>query len=188
MTPLVQAGRRPHQFATEIRIFIGFACALAMLLVPSTDASPADTVAFVRDTAGSAWFEMGADYKRSSRFTAGQAVTVTSLVAYLDGLGSGTGSQQLRFAVYSDNRGEPASLLAQSAIGTILDGAPAAWVRLPLTAPLALAPGVYHLAILSGATSRVARYSRTPLADGLRSGSDVFADGASSSYGNASAD
>jgi hypothetical protein len=179
---------RARALAGPTRLLIGIVCAIAILLAASSEATSMNNAVLGRDVAGSAWFEMGSDYKRSSRFTAVQAVTVTDLVAYIDGLGSGAGSQQVRFAVYADGGGDPGALLAQSAVGTIADGAPAGWVRLALPAPLSLAPGAYHLAILSGATSRVARYSRDPVADGLRSGSDSFADGASSSYGNAAPD
>src|SRR5215207_8630265 len=151
-----RAAALTRALATDFRFVAGVACVLVTLLVSSTDASPADAMAFGRDVAGTAWFEMGSDYKRSSRFTIDRALTVTALVAYLDGLGSGTGSQQVRFALYADSAGEPGALVAQSGVGTIADGAPPAWVRLPLTSALALAPGAYHLAILSGATARVA--------------------------------
>jgi hypothetical protein len=65
---------------------------------------------------------MSANYKRSSSFTLGEAGVVRSLAAYLDGLGTAAGTQQVRFAVYADEGGEPGALLAQSATGTIEAG------------------------------------------------------------------
>jgi chitodextrinase len=143
---------------------------------------------FGRQTPGSLWYAMGADYKRSSRFTLDRGGTVTALVAYLDAPAGSTATQQIRYAIYSDSGGEPASLVAQSVVTTISAGTAPAWVKLPLEKSTALAAGSYHLAILSGASSGVVRYSREPLASGLRSTADAFADGASSSYGSAAAD
>lgn len=152
------------------------------MLVSSAAAGAEDLPTLGRQTPGSSWFEMGSDYKRSSRFTLDRAATATDLVAYLDGFGSRSGSQQVRFAIYADSAGEPSTLLGQSVVGTVASRTQPAWVRLPLEAPVDLTAGAYHLAILSGGTSRVARYSREPLIDGLRTGSDLFADGASPVY------
>jgi hypothetical protein len=131
---------------------------------------------------------MGGEYKRSSRFVLDRAGTATDLVAYLDGLGAGMGAQQIRYALYADAQGEPGTLIGQTTGGTVASGAAAGWVSLPLERAVALGAAAYHLAILSGATGAVARYSRGALADGLRSTGDAFADGASGTYGAAAPD
>jgi hypothetical protein len=155
---------------------------------PPPQPPPPSGTAFGRQEPGSQWFAMGADYKRSSRFTLTEAGTVTDLVAYLDGAGGSSGSQDVQLALYADQAGEPGALLAASEVGTIVSGAAAAWVRLPLPTPRALTAGAYHLALLAGDNARVARYSRDPRADGLRSVRDTFSDGASDPYGQGSAD
>lgn len=144
---------------------------------------PTSSAALGRDVPGTALLPMSSDYKRSSRFTLGQAGVVSGLVAYLDGLGGASGTQQVRFAVYADQGGSPGALLAQTSAGSVAAGSPAAWLRLPLSDPLALAAGDYHLAVHGGASRSVARYSRAPRADGLRYGRDVFDDGAEDPYG-----
>jgi hypothetical protein len=155
---------------------------------PSSVVTDNPPVAFGRQTSGTQWFVMSANAKRSSRFVLASGGQVTDLVAYLDGRGASRGSQQVRFALYGDQSGEPGGLIAQTTIGTIAAGAVGAWMDLPLTSPVRLPSGIYHLAILSGDTARVAEYSRAPLAGGLRSASDTFSDGASNLYGPAASD
>lgn len=160
---------------------------LAALGFPSPAAAAAAN-SFGRVAPGTVWIAMAADYKRSSSFVLEEAGTVTSLAGYLDGLGAAPGTQQVRFAVYADEGGEPGALLAQSVVGTIEAGKAAEWVELPLITPLELAPGVYHLAILGGPTGGVARYSRAPSPGRLRYRSESFGDGADATYGIAKAD
>jgi parallel beta helix pectate lyase-like protein/fibronectin type III domain protein len=169
-------------------LVVGCAGFLVLLLVGQGASAAAGAVVLGRQIPGSQWFAMGADYKRSSRFALSEAGSATALVAYLDGWGGTGGSQQVRFALYADQAGEPGALLAQSAVGTIAAGAAASWVKLPLLNAVSLAAGSYHLAILSGQTGGVARYSREPLSNALRSVGDSFADGASNPYGLAGPD
>jgi hypothetical protein len=136
-----------------------------------------------RTVAGSGWFAMAADYKRSSRFTLASQATVTHLAAHLDGHGGAPGSQQLRYALYADHYGQPQTLLAQTAVGTIYAGQAATWLRLPLPNQLTLNPGSYHLALLGGRTGNVARYSRSPATNSLLSLWDTFSDGAANPHG-----
>ncbi|MFL5931068.1 MAG: right-handed parallel beta-helix repeat-containing protein [Gaiellaceae bacterium] len=143
---------------------------------------------FGRQAPGSDWYTMSADYKRSSRFTFDGTGMLTDLVAYLDGLGRDTGSQQVRFAIYADDAGEPGALLGQTSIGAIVAGSAASWVDLPLLTPVPLTPGAYHLAVLSGPVGGIARYSREPAAGGLRYTDDLFVDGAAPLYGPSDSD
>jgi hypothetical protein len=177
-----------HGWRRRIRFAVVCAGFLALVLVGRAAPATAGNGDFGRLVPGSQWLAMGADYKRSSRFTLSGAGTATALVAYLDGLGGTSGSQQVRFALYADQAGEPGALLAQSAVGTVVAGAPASWVKLSLPNPVTLVAGSYHLAILSGQTGRVARYSREPFSQGLRSAGDLFAEGASDPYGSAVSD
>ena len=80
---------------------------LVLLVAGQATPATAANVTFGRKVPGSQWLPMGADYKRSSRFTLSQAGSVTDLVAYLDGLGADSGSQVVRFALYADQAGEP---------------------------------------------------------------------------------
>jgi hypothetical protein len=167
----------------RLRAILVSACALAVLLVGADTAAPGGGGAFGRLVPGTEWFAIGGASKRSSRFTLANAGTVTSVSAYLDGLGGASGAQQVRFAVYADKYGAPAGLVAESTVGTLEAGDPASWFELPLESPVALPAGSYHLAILAGATGRVVRYSRAPLPGGMETASDAFADGASDPYG-----
>jgi len=165
------------------------ASALLLLMPAASGRASTDTdTRFGRQTPGSAWYTMSGDYKRSSRFTFGDTGLLTDLVAYLDGLGSDTGSQQVRFAIYADDAGEPGTLLGQTSIGAIVAGSAGSWVDLPLLTPVPLTPGAYHLAILSGPLGGIARYSREPAAGGLRYTEDLFADGAAPLYGPSDSD
>lgn len=165
------------------------AAAPVALLLQGAGATAATPTAFGRVDPGSAWLAMSADYKRSSRFQLPETAAVTHLVAHVDGLGGLSGSQQLRFAVYADNGGVPGALLGQTDIGTVSAGQAAGWLSLPMQSPLPLEAGTYHLAIHSGPTGSVARYSRVPDDDvGLVAVRDAFADGPAASFGNGTAD
>jgi hypothetical protein len=174
---------------SALALFFWLAVAAVSLAGPTSEGLAAGDVSTLgRAVPGNNWFAMGADYKRSSRFEASASGDVWEIAAYVDGGGSGVGSQQLRFALYSDDRGEPRNLLGQTEVATVTAGAAATWVKARLATPVRISAGTYHLAILSGATGRVARYSREPAASGLRSTSDAFADGASATFGSAAPD
>ncbi len=52
--------------------------------------------------------------KRGSRFAMTETGRVTSLTAYLDGKGGGSGNQALRYDLYRDSGGVPGALIVQS--------------------------------------------------------------------------
>ena len=184
---------RPPEIGRTVRrtiLRLALLASTLLLLMPAASglASTSTESAFGRQAPGSGWYAMSDDYKRSSRFAFDGTGMLTDLVAYLDGLGGDTGSQQVRFAIYADDAGAPGALLGQTSIGTIVAGAAASWVRLPLVAPVPLTPGAYHLAVLSGPVGGIARYSREPAAGGLRYTDDLFADGAAPLYGPSASD
>ena len=130
-------------------------------------------------------YGLSADRKRASRFVAPASGSLVALSAYLDGLGGGAGSQQVRFVVFADAGGSPGPLLGQTGVHTIAQGAAGAWVRLGLANPVSVTGGSgYFIGNHSGLTQNVARFgSQAGVAGATRENGDAFADGASSQFG-----
>jgi len=140
---------------------------------PSITAAP-DAVRFGNIT-GTAWSGMGANGVRGSDFDLSERADVSRLVAWIDGFGSaGAGSQVLRGCIYAAATG---ALLATSPEVTIDAGDAEGWVPFVFSSPVRLDPSAYRLAVLSGATSQVARYAHASISDALRWGTDAYADG-----------
>jgi len=124
-------------------------------------------------------------FKRGARFTMGEAGRLFALTAYLDGNGGGSGTQKLRYALYRDVGGVPATLVRQSDEVTVTAGQAAGWVTASLE-PTDLAAGDYWVVIHTGDTSGVAR----DYGDGAANwygNADPYADGASTNFGSGSA-
>lgn len=130
---------------------------------------------------------LGADSKRGSNFVLGEAGTLTSFSAYLDGNGGAAGSQQVRMALYADNNGTPGNLVAQSSTVVIAQGAAPQWVNFP--APqTALTPGRYWIVIHTGGQPGIARDYGDPSGTSAWYGNnvDTFWDGANAQFGTGS--
>ncbi len=89
-----------------------------------------------RDSGGPGWLDVSGPY------AVGQAVTVTRLNAYLSG---GGGTANVRGLIYRDSGGQPGALVAATPPTTVAANAAAAWVSMPLSAPVALDAGSYWL-------------------------------------------
>jgi hypothetical protein len=138
---------------------------------------------FGRTTIGSGTSNgMTSDQKRASRFTLADQATLLGFSAYLDGGGTGTGTQNVRMALYTDGGGLPATLVAQSNnIVAITAGSAPGWAK--FTAPAtALNPGQYWITIHTGGSNGVARLYRDG-ADNRYNSPDLFADGPATQFG-----
>ena len=89
-------------------------------IVAAAPSAGAQTPTFGNTSEGLGYYEAGTAFKRVSRFTLGASMTVIRLRAYVDGFGSGSGSQVARGVVYADATGEPGALLAVSSEVTII--------------------------------------------------------------------
>jgi hypothetical protein len=101
---------------------------------------------------------------------------LTGLLAYLDGRGATTGSQQVRMVVYDTDRGAPVNPIAISDVVTIAAGTAPGWVRFRVD-PTGLHGGSeYFLMLHTGDTGGVARdYGNGP--GDWNGRADTFADG-----------
>ena len=125
---------------------------------------------------------LSANFKRGSRFTLTQAGTIGTLCAYIDGNGGASGSQDFRYALYSDAAGKPDKKLAESYTQQLSSGFPAAWncadiAWTPVTA------GSYWIVIQSGNTAGVIRDFSDGTGTNWFGNSDTFADGSSATFG-----
>lgn len=148
------------------------------------------TTVLGQTSAGPNWTTMGSNSKRASAFTVGSAgVDVASLRVWVDGRGASSGSQAVRAVIYSDSSGAPASLRSVSAPITIAAGRVAGWVSFALSTPVRLGSGgKYWLGLHSSTTSGVTRWAGTTKTAALRFNSDLYSDGAASTFGSASTD
>ena len=124
---------------------------------------------------------LGTNFKRGSMFTLGTAGTLSSLNAYLDGNGGGSGSQQLRMELYRDSSGAPGAKVVESAVVSINSGQSPGWVTFA-TPPVSLTSGSYWIVIHSGDTSGVARDYGDGASDWYGN-ADTFSDGGSDPFG-----
>ena len=128
--------------------------------------------------------DLGDSYNEGSRFrlvTSG--ATLTSLHAYLDGLGGGNGTQQARMAVYYDN-GAANGKAAVSTVVNIPAGQPPGWVTFNIP-PTAIPPGNYWISVHTGPTAGVVRrYLDQGLGESEYNHQDTFADGTNAGFSN----
>jgi acid phosphatase type 7 len=152
-------------------------------LVASGSASAAYGI-FGSQSEGLGYYEAGSGFKRVSRFELTTPMTMLRLRAYLDGLGSGSGSQVARGVIYADAQGEPGALRGTSEQVTIADGQPVGWVDFKFTTPVTLAAGNYWLGLHFGGSSNTIRFRNTHGAGASRVQTfDTYADGASNPFG-----
>ena len=76
----------------------------------------------------------------ASPVTIGQAMSVTSLTAYIS-----KKDKKVRYAIYTDSSGEPGTLLAETEQVKMTESN--GWLEIPLDAPVAVSAGTYWLAL-----------------------------------------
>lgn len=107
---------------------------------------------------------MTANYIRGSRFTVAEdGASLHSLAAYLDGLGGGTGAQQVQMLVYNDLPLH--GLVLASKPVTITAGSAPRMYDFLIDGGVRLTPGDYYLMLFSGENNGVARNYSTPQAN-----------------------
>jgi hypothetical protein len=104
---------------------------------------------------------LSANYTRWSNFNLSTNATVTSLHAYLDGLGGAAGAQKIRMVLYHQVTDHGATWYvkqAQSEEITIAAGTQPLWVDFPIPPTnIACSPDPYQIAIQTGDTGGVIR-------------------------------
>jgi hypothetical protein len=124
---------------------------------------------------------LAADTKRGSQVTFTQSGWIDSMSAYLDTLGGGSTTQDLRLVLYTDVNGKPGTKVLESDTGHMIPGIAAHWVT-PITSPVKINAGRYWLMLHTGNTAGVLRdYGDGPA--NFFSNADTFADGASETAG-----
>jgi hypothetical protein len=119
-----------------------------------------------------------------NKYSVSSDVRVTKLSMYLDGLGGATGSQNLKGVIYSDNGGQPASLIAASNELQITSGSAGDWRDLPFSSPVTLKAGTYWIGAIVGGTAGVARDATTTVTGAMRYSSDLYSDGPAAIFTN----
>ncbi|XES77684.1 MAG: heparin lyase I family protein [Candidatus Bathyarchaeia archaeon] len=96
---------------------------------PSPTSDPqTNTATFGYTTVGQYTDRTPLDNKDSCRYQASQSGTMTSISMYIQ-----TGNAQVRYAVYSDNNGQPGQLLGQT---DLVNTAANSWVTAPISVPI----------------------------------------------------
>lgn len=140
--------------------------------------SPASPLTFGNTVAGASSDTLATNFKRGSKFTLGVAGTVSKVSAYLDGAGSGTGSQISRVLVYSgDGSAVAGSLAAVSVEVTVTDGQAAGWVDYAFSPAVDLAAGTWWLMVHTGDATNTARLYRDATANLTGSLGDTYSNG-----------
>jgi hypothetical protein len=126
-----------------------------------------------------------ANYKRGSQITITQAGRLYDLSAYVDSMGGATGSQDVRYVLYTDANGKPGTKVVESPVRTIPSGSPGFWLNIDVPA-VPVDAGRYWLVLHSGNVAGVLRdYGDGPA--NFYANSDTFSDGASQTFGTGSA-
>lgn len=140
-----------------------------------------DDASIGHTTADGSAVDLAADIKAGSKITLTDAATVSTAKIYLDGAGSGSGSQVCKAVLYNDSGGSPGTRIASSAEVTVTDGQAAGWVTFTF-ASQSLAAGSYWLILHGGTAANTIRLYRTAGSNYVYKG-DTYADGASDPFG-----
>ncbi len=136
------------------------------------------------NTTGGVMASLTSDFKRGTDFTLNADGTLTSMSAYMDGLGGTTGTQSVRYAIFNtDGSGNPTTLLAATNSNSISSGAAASWLSLRFSSQVTLSAGKYLLAIQTGPTQGVARLAHSGTGQSPYGPADAFSDGLTSTWG-----
>jgi len=143
--------------------------------------SGTNTADIGHSTADGSAVDLALDIKAASKITLSSAPSVTTAKIYLDGAGSGSGSQVCKAVLYEDSAGSPGDKIATSAEVTVTDGQAAGWVTFTFSEQ-ALAAGSYWLSIHGGGNTNTIRIYRTAGSNYVYK-TDTYADGASDPFG-----
>lgn len=157
----------------------------AWFLINGADVLRCDTN-YGKTAAGATAKNLSANQMYAVHVTPTQNGYTKKLTWRLDGLGTGSGNVQTRALLYSDNAGEPGTLLAQSDAVTIADGAAAANVPYTLDKAIRITNGTkYWVALHVGAAGDSVRAFFDLLLDKSRTVGDTFVDGSPSTWDTA---
>lgn len=113
---------------------------------------------FGGQAAGAASGSVEADRLYISRYTLPEAGRILKLTAWMNGLGSGTGTlQAVRGALYRIEGGRPTTLIGETVPAIVRDNEPSGWVELEFALGVDLPAGDYGLAVHVGKHGSVAR-------------------------------
>lgn len=90
------------------------------------------------------------DHQHVEQYALNRTSSIDAL--YVDVAGNGKGDVQVRGLIYSDSNSQPNKLVASSNVVVVTARAKRAWVKLPFASDIELAPGVYWLGEIAGAT------------------------------------
>ena len=139
-----------------------------------------------KDTIGALIRNAPNGLKWGSKFSLADQGTFSKVSAYLDGLGSGSGSQSFRALIYADSSGSPGALRATSGQVAVPHGQSARWVDFPISPGVALPAGTYWVVLHGGPTGNSARRYGDAVTGAERYNSDSFSNGATDPFGTAS--
>lgn len=138
---------------------------------------------FGRIDVGAIPVELNADVKYAARFNLAESGNVSKASVYLDGLGSGSGAQVAKVAIYDASN----VFVGESEEVTVTDGQAGGWVDFPFVGTkgkLALLAGDYFLAVHGGAAANTIRlYGSDPNGMGGKWNADTYSDGSSDPFG-----
>jgi RHS repeat-associated protein len=153
------------------------------LTATALDTGSATTVG--KTTIGASNNKLAANLKSGNKITLSQQGRFTKISAYLDGNGTGSGSQTVRALIYADSSGSPGALKATSAQVTIAKGRAAGWVDFTISPAITLPSGDYWLVLHSGTTANITRRFGDTLTGAERNNTDTYSDGAADPFGTA---
>lgn len=129
--------------------------------------------------------KLAANFKSGNKVTLSTQGRFTKISAYLDGNGTGSGSQNVRALIYADSSGSPGALKATSAQVTIAKGRAAGWVDFTISPAVILPAGDYWLVLHSGTTANITRRFGDTVTGSERNNTDTYTDGAADPFGTA---
>jgi RHS repeat-associated protein len=136
-----------------------------------------------KTTIGSSNNKLAANFKSGNKVTLTQQARVTKISAYLDGNGTGSGSQLVRALIYADSSGAPGARKATSVEVSIAKGRAAGWVDFTISPAVVLPPGDYWLVLHSGGTANITRRFGDTVTGAERNNTDTYTDGAADPFG-----
>jgi RHS repeat-associated protein len=129
--------------------------------------------------------KLAANLKSGNKVTLSQQGRFTTISAYLDGNGTGSGSQNVRALIYADSSGSPGPLKATSAQVNIAKGRAPGWVDFTISPTVTLPAGDYWLVLHSGTTANIIRRFGDTVTGSERNNTDTYSDGAADPFGTA---
>jgi predicted RNase H-like HicB family nuclease len=129
----------------------------------------------------------GADKKRANRYALTTAGSVSKLRIYLAPTTT-AGQQVLKGLIYADSSTAPSALLASTEQLTFKNTNSAGWYDLNFSSPVKLAAGNYWIGAITGATSSVAGFRYTSVANSRAKNNDTYTSGPTNPFGAVTTD